>query len=324
LTLLFTPDYVAYTGLIVVSTRNKSKAHMHIAKLANKLFFLLVLCNELIANAPIGYKEIQCIITQKQKDRDVRSIKKLFSQDRQINNFSHPHIPTPSLTIRGNKKNPISSNNWAGYVAANNLTSPTNNTVSAVSGSWIVPNVVAEDNPTYSAIWVGIDGYSNSTVEQIGTAHDYVGGRIQHYAWFEMHPGSSYNITGFPVHPGDVISASVVYSGSGIFTMQILNDTQKVSYTVPISYTTSLTAQRSCAEWIIEAPYMNTILPLSNFGTTYMWGCFATINNVTAPIKNNSWQNNSLLMITNNNTPKATSSALLPDNGSFFTVWQHQ
>ncbi len=216
------------------------------------------------------------------------------------------------------------STNWGGYVAATNLNSPAQGSVSAVYGSWIVPTIKAASTSTYSAFWIGIDGYSSSSVEQIGTAHDWANGSVQSYAWFEMYPGGSYGINGFPLNPGDVISASVVYTGSGIFVMTLNNNTQKVSFTVPTSYTTSLSAQRSCAEWIIEAPYYNGILPLANFGTGYMLGGSATINGVTGPINNGSWAYTGLNMVTNSGATKAATSPLLHDQASFFATWAHQ
>jgi len=139
-----------------------------------------------------------------------------------------------------------------------------------------------------------------------------------------MYPGGSYGISGFPLHPGDVISASVVYTGSNTFVMTLMNDTQKVSYTVPTQYTKSSVALRESAEWIVEAPYLNGILPLSNFATAYMWGCVAIINGVAGPIGTSSWQNVGIEMTTTNGTPKDLTSPLLPDKGSFFVTWKHQ
>jgi hypothetical protein len=253
------------------------------------------------------YQEIECTIVAINKEEET---------------CSHPHIPGPrSKRVPSGQ---TSSTNWSGYAAANKLSSPKKGSVTAVSGSWIVPTIVPTDTDAYSSLWVGIDGFNSPTVEQIGTEHDWSNGQQQDYAWFEMYPGGSYVINGFPLNPGDVISASVVYSGNNTFTMKLMNDTQKVSYTIPTSYTKSSVALRESAEWIIEAPYMNAILPLSDFVTAYMWGCIATINGITAPIGNNSWQNIGIEMVATDGTPKDLTSALLPDNGSFFVTWQHE
>jgi hypothetical protein len=273
----------------------------------NNLFFSFVVCSSLYGSQiPEGYKQIECII------------KPIVER---AEHCSHPHIPVPGAQRRGDQ---ATSTNWSGYVAGTNLNSPAQNSVSAVYGSWIVPSMIATGGNTYSALWIGIDGYNSPTVEQIGTSHNIINGVQQNYAWFEMYPGGSYSINGFPLTSGDIISASVVYSGNNIFTMVLSNDTQQVSTTIPTNYTHSSTALRKSAEWIVEAPYLNSILPLTDFKTAYMWGCFATINGVLAAIQNNSWQNESLEMVTNNNTPKAIPSTLLQDNGSFFVTWKHQ
>ncbi len=248
------------------------------------------------------------------------SITRLRSEGQTV---SHPHIPGVD---RLGQKATGTSTNWGGYAAAYNLNNPLKNSVTAVYGSWIVPSIKASRNSSYCAIWVGIDGYSSSTVEQIGTGHDYVNGVAQHYAWFEMYPGDSYLINNFPVKVGDVISASVEYAGNNIFTLRLYNDTRNVVFTVPTSYTTSSTAERSSAEWIVEAPYYNGILPLANVGTTYLFGCMANIHGTLANIRNNAWSNIALTMVTSSGANKAVPSALLPDpaNGSFTVVWKHQ
>jgi hypothetical protein len=278
---------------------------INIRLLLSHLLLLAVVYNVAIADL-INYTEIHCAITPMMQ-RDT--------------NCSHPHIPGPqSLRVPANI---ATSTNWCGYIAEKNFSTPTKNSVSAVSGSWIVPKLVSTPRNSYCAIWVGIDGYSSPTVEQIGTSHNWINGMQQNYTWFEMYPNGAFVIGGFPLSPGDVISASVVYSGNSIFTLTIVNDTKRIYFTVPTSYTHSSTALRESAEWIIEAPYLNGILPLSDFVTAYLWGCIATISGVTAPIKNNSWQNLAIEMVTNNNAPKAIPSSLLSDNGSFFGTWAH-
>ena len=45
--------------------------------------------------------------------------------------------------------------------------------------------------PTASAFWVGLDGYSSTSVEQLGTDSDCVSGKPSYYAWYEMYPNPS-------------------------------------------------------------------------------------------------------------------------------------
>ena len=55
--------------------------------------------------------------------------------------------------------------------------SPQGDAFTDVKGSWIVPSVSGNTNQTaYSVTWIGIDGYSSNTVEQIGTEQDWING----------------------------------------------------------------------------------------------------------------------------------------------------
>lgn len=283
---------------------------MKVRFFVSSILMIFVVCTYLEAhNGSNDYRYIECTITP------------IIQKESQL---SHPHIPGPRSLDKRALPNQVTSTNWSGYAAASNFTKPVKNSVSAVFGSWIVPKLLSTPDDSYCALWVGIDGYTSSTVEQIGTSHDWVNGAQDNYAWFEMYPGGSYSIGSFPLSPGDVISASVVYSGNSIFTMTIWNDTRQVFTTIPTSYTRSTTALRQSAEWIVEAPYYNGILPLSDFVTAYMWGCMATINGVTGPIGTGSWKNVPIQMVTNNGTPKDFISTLLPDKGSFFATWAHE
>jgi hypothetical protein len=153
------------------------------------------------------------------------------------------------------------STNWSGYsVLGKSFTS--------AKGSWIVPKAhcggVKSDQ--YASFWVGIDGYSSTTVEQTGTDSDCAKESPRYYAWYEFYPDPTYEITAVPVTPGDVISASVVYS-DGKFKVTLTNETTGKSFSK--SETVS-GAKRSSAEWIVEAPCCTNsggILPLSDFGT---------------------------------------------------------
>jgi hypothetical protein len=229
--------------------------------------------------------------------------------------LTRPHIPL---------FDDASSLNWSGYIAATSLTSPTVDSVTAISGYWVIPAVAAScGSNTYSSIWVGIDGYTSPTVEQIGTEQDWSNGEQQNYAWFEMYPNASFEIVGFPTNVGDLISGLIQYIGSGIFVLTISNHTQQVTYTVPAQNTISLTAQRSSAEWIVEAPSLNGVLPLANFGTVNLSSCVAVIGSNIGAINSTNWQNTSLTMVTSDNVTKALPSDLSSNGENFSVTWMH-
>ena len=209
------------------------------------------------------------------------------------------------------------STNWSGYAAVTNLSTPASNAVTSVSGSWTVPKVTGTST-AYSSVWVGIDGYSSPSVEQLGTEQDTSkSGATSYYAWWEMYPNPSVQITSMKISPGDSISASVTYGSSG-YTLQIKDNTTSNSF----STTKTATAQRSSAEWIVEAPSSRSgVLPLANFGTATFSAAQATINGTTGAIDNASWQNTSIDMETNSGTVIDQTSALSDSEGtSSFSV----
>jgi len=140
-------------------------------------------------------------------------------------------VPIPASAVhhawegkpRVRNKNGTSSN-WGGYALETSLSAPQNNAVSDVKGQWTVPSVTASTSPnTYSSIWVGIDGYSDGSVEQTGTEQDWSNGHPVYYAWFEMYPKSAYQILNFPVNSGDTVATEVQYNGNGSFKLTIVN-----------------------------------------------------------------------------------------------------
>jgi hypothetical protein len=178
------------------------------------------------------------------------------------------------------------SANWSGYAAQSTGGSGVAGSVTDVQGSWIVPTVTGKKRTTtYSSCWVGIDGYSDGTVEQLGTESDWTSRGQQNYAWFEMYPAGGYKINGFPVVAGDKISAEVAYLGNNVYQLTIVNETHPASFVVPSSYTTTSSGLRTSAEWIAEAPSsFGGVLPLANFGTVKFSNCQATLSGVTGPI----------------------------------------
>ena len=154
------------------------------------------------------------------------------------------------------------STNWSGYAADSG-------TYSSVSATWVQPTGTcggsgAKDK--YSSFWVGLDGYSSSTVEQTGTDTDCVGSTPSYYGWYETYPNPSYSF-GDAISPGDTISASVTYESGSSFEYTLSDKTK--NWSVSTTQTES-SAARSSAEVIVEAPCCTALgqpLQLADFGT---------------------------------------------------------
>jgi Peptidase A4 family len=167
------------------------------------------------------------------------------------------HLVGP-LSIRGHGSPSVTSSNWSGYAATGGT-----GAFSSVSASWVEPTGHCTSGRQFSSFWVGLDGYSNSTVEQTGSDVDCSGSTPAYYAWWEMYPGPSHNF-GNTVKPGDNFTASVTFDGSGKFTLTISDTTRGWTHT---EHKTLSSAKRSSAEVIVEAPSSRGVLPLADFGT---------------------------------------------------------
>jgi hypothetical protein len=164
----------------------------------------------------------------------------------------------------------VTSTNWSGYAATGSTGQFT-----GVSSSWTEPTAKCTGSgDQYSAFWVGLDGYSSSTVEQTGSEVDCAGRTAEYSSWYELYPA-------YPVYfsnkvlPGDHFTGSVTYqAGTGDFVITLTDSTQKWTQTVSQLVSGAL---RSSAEVIAEAPSSSGgVLPLTNFGTVSFSG--ATVN----------------------------------------------
>ena len=141
----------------------------------------------------------------------------------------HYQAGAPNIRVResrgrqGEASRFSSSQNWSGYAVETSLTAPQKYAVTSVAGRWTIPTVTASTSAeTFSSIWVGIDGYSDGTVEQLGTEQDWTSSGQQNYVWFEMYPHGAFEIVGFPIAPncysvitkyGDYYGPMIVFTG---------------------------------------------------------------------------------------------------------------
>src|ERR1700684_2624992 len=96
------------------------------------------------------------------------------------------------------------SNNWSGYVTP---VKP-KVTYQATSTTFTVPaSITCTGTDTASSFWAGLDGYSDSTVEQDGVEADCTDGSPSLFAWVETYPAPEEEIvndetqTPAPVEP---------------------------------------------------------------------------------------------------------------------------
>jgi hypothetical protein len=237
-----------------------------------------------------------------------------------VSSSRHLHAP---IKIRERHGSQVTSENWSGYAVTGSTGSVTD-----AKGSWIVPMVQScGSTASYSSFWVGIDGYSSNTVEQIGTDSDCVNGWPSYYAWFEFYPHLSYTVNSVPVKPGDVISAQVSSDANGRFTVTLTDITTGGSFSTSAKMPS---AKRSSAEWITEAPSSGGITPLADFSVAYYGNqytgvahtCFTKVGSTTGAIGSFGSNVFEIQMVDNAGAPEATPSSLSGKGSSFSVAWQ--
>ncbi len=221
----------------------------------------------------------------------------------------------------------VTSSNWSGYAVTG-----AKGSVTDVTASWVVPSIAgscpAKDQ--FASFWVGIDGYSSNSVEQIGTDSDCQDGEPVYYAWFEFYPHPSFTVNSVPIKPGNVIFAEVKAEGKGKFTVTLENKTTGTSFSTTAKVAS---AAQSSAEWIAEAPYSGGVLPLADF-TTVSFGedhtgqnntCYATIGGAAAQVGSASFSKNldAITMDTSSGVVKASPLAISKDGTSFSIAWMN-
>ncbi|HZY70156.1 MAG TPA: G1 family glutamic endopeptidase [Thermoplasmata archaeon] len=204
----------------------------------------------------------------------------------------------------------------AGYVVPTGYAAVTD-----VRAEWNVPQIAAAcpSKQTGSSFLIGMDGWTSSTFEEIGTATYCVGGSPSYYAWYELYPKVAAKIS-LTVKPADHISAEVSYGGGG-FAFKLKDLTSGKSFSKSVAYSG---AYRNSAEWIAYDPSSgSSTLPLTDFGWVTFTNANATIGGHTHTISG--YTNYALTMWNLAGTKVKASVGALSSGGSVFRVtWKAQ
>jgi hypothetical protein len=231
----------------------------------------------------------------------------------------NPMVPVGSV----NNDN-VTSSNWSGY-GVQSASQFTN-----AAGTWVQPTVTCPSSSAqYASFWVGIDGYSSNSVEQLGTDSDCNGfNRPQYYAWYEMYPAYSVALssTTYPVRPGDTLNATVSVSGATTFTLSM---SSSEGWTFSKVFPNQTGLAQSSAEWIAESPEICTrrctLAQLSDFGTVNFTKSTAVAGTTSGPISSFGYNGgpHAITATANRGVVKAQPSALTGGGTAFSIAWHH-
>jgi hypothetical protein len=139
----------------------------------------------------------------------------------------------------------VTSHNWSGYAAQ------ASSQFTEVSGRWVQPSVTCSSSGrSAAAFWIGLDGYTSDTVEQIGTKSVCDDETPAYTAWWQMYPAAPTFLpaSSYPVRPADTLTASVTRSGMS-YRLTIASSEGWTYSTVQTG-----SAANSSAEWIASSP----------------------------------------------------------------------
>jgi hypothetical protein len=228
-----------------------------------------------------------------------------------IGQHSNIHrVPGYTPQIRGLTK--VQSTNWSGYA-------DTGSSFSQVAAHWTEPSVsCGGSTESLAAFWVGIDGFTSSSVEQDGTLIECYLGSAYQYSWWEMYPTNAIQVVGSSVAAGDSITASVVRSGTS-YTLKVTDSTHSAN-----SFTTTQGCSRcanTSAEWIAEAPSGSAgVFPLAHFNTWSDSGSTVKKGSTSGVIS--SFTDDEITMVDNSGAVKAQPSSLNSSGNGFSVAWK--
>jgi hypothetical protein len=217
----------------------------------------------------------------------------------------------------------VSSTNWGGYAVQDE------SKFTDVVGSWKEPTAkCTSSGARYASFWVGLDGYSDNTVEQLGADSDCKGaGNPSYYAWYEMYPANSVNISTskYPVKPGDTLTAEVSRSGN-TYTLSIKSSE---GWTFSINKTGSGSLDDASAEWIAESPEICgstcKLAKLADFGSVKFTGSEAAVGGSDEPVSFFTADSgpHKITCKTTSGTVRMSASALSSGGKTFKMTWKH-
>jgi hypothetical protein len=228
-----------------------------------------------------------------------------------------PNLPAPSPKgARPEAGNTVlDSYNWSGYAAS----SSTDQFFTKVASSWTVTAVTCTPEDRIVSLWVGLDGLSDGTVEQLGTSAQCFEDTPVYYSWYEMYPAGSIEV-GSAVQPGDKITASVTRTGTSY--VLALTDATTSGNNIHITSTCALTTcSDTSAEVIAERPaYSTGIVPLAQFSPVSFSASSVTGGGTTGSLS--AFSASSVDMIDSTDTYFLnTTGALNPTGKAFSDSW---
>jgi hypothetical protein len=162
---------------------------------------------------------------------------------------SPPAVISPPLVTT------LTSPNWSGWMDL----AATSAQLYKVTAQFAVPTTSCPAAKAASYFWVGLDGWTDQTVEQAGVGayciiHSGSGYKPEYFDWYEMYPNKP--VQKFTVDPGDIIVATVSYdAATSKYTLQVADKTRAAAdFKLTKPCPSGSTCDKASAEIISEDP----------------------------------------------------------------------
>jgi hypothetical protein len=211
----------------------------------------------------------------------------------------------------------IGSFNWSGYAD----TATTAQTFTKVSGAWTTPSVTCSAEDQITSNWVGLDGFNNSTVEQLGTFSWCYQAKPVYFTWYEMYPKGTTEV-GKTLKPGDKIAASVTRTGTS-YALK-LTDSTTSGNNISVTKTCALaTCTDTSAEWVSERPSFSTgIVPQAHYNAFKITSGAQTSSGKPGTIASGPGVN-AVTMVDSEDVYNLNTVSSLTGGNSFSTTWKN-
>ena len=238
-----------------------------------------------------------------------------------IGNGGISSCPGKTVTAGSGALDSEGSTNWSGYAATSD-----DAPVTCVEATWIQPSIsCGKTSHSAISIWVGIGGFDQDNLEQVGSEVDCDLGKISHFLWHESLPHERFEQRlDLTIKAGDHVRARVRALSASRYELAIADLTRHTSFTTT---DTNSGLERNSAEWILEAPTGGCpsackILPMPNFHTFKFSGTWTTVGGIRQPLDGTGFTHVRVKMVTKNGTTRALVTSTAGDGSAFVVTWK--
>lgn len=212
------------------------------------------------------------------------------------------------------------STNWSGYAATSDTP-----VLTCVEAIWTQPTIRCTSARTAISMWVGLGGFDQEGLEQIGSEVDCLHGHPNGFLWHESLPFERYEVPiRLAVERGDHLRVQVRLLGGATYQLSIANLTRGTVFTVRDVNTR---IRPTSAEWIAEAPTGGCpldchVLPMPNFGHLIFSGTWLTVGGRREPLDGVDVSHVAIQMLSPDGSARADVLSTASSGTSFTVAWR--